>query len=223
MDKNFQFDFWLREHSFRDTSHPVVRFFSQQRMQLVKDCIPFDKIRTYLDIGSGDGVSVLYLPENLKVCVSDYAINRLEKNRFSAKVVCDCNMLPFKDNSFDVVSCWEVLHHNPDIQKVIAEMKRISKKYIYIFEPNVRNPLQFVFALLSKEHRWVIKYKYTLKNLKAQFVKAGLKTKIAQNIGWIFPNKTTLWLLGFLRRLPFNHALAISNFLVFEKDDKKSR
>lgn len=219
MAKNFQFDFWKKEHPFRDTNHPVVRFFSQQRIRLVKDHIPFDKIKTYLDMGSGDGVSALYLPESLKVCVSDYAINRLEKNRFPTKVVCDCNVLPFKDNSFDVVSCWEVLHHNPDIQKIIAEMKRISKKYIYVFEPNMYNPFQFIFALLSKEHRWVIKHNYTLKNLKNQFEKAGLKTRAAQNTGWIFPNKTPLWLLGILRKLPFSCRIGISSFLVLEKND----
>ena len=218
MDNNFQFDFWQKkEHSFRDTNHPVVRFFSQQRSRLVKEYIPFDKIKTYLDIGSGDGVSALYLSENLKVCVSDYSIHRLEKNKFSSKVVCDCNMLPFKDNSFDVVSCWEVLHHNLDIQKVIAEMKRISKKYVYVFEPNMCNPLQFFFALVSKEHYWVIKHRYTLKNLQNQFEKAGLKTTVALNTGWIFPNKTPLWLLGVLSKLPFRYGLGISNFLVFEK------
>jgi SAM-dependent methyltransferase len=44
--------------------------------------------------------------------------------------------LPYKDNSFDLVICTEVLEHLDDPQKALQEMVRVSKKYLLLSVPN---------------------------------------------------------------------------------------
>jgi len=44
--------------------------------------------------------------------------------------------LPYKDNSFDLVICTEVLEHLEEPTKAFKEMLRVSKKYLIISVPN---------------------------------------------------------------------------------------
>ncbi len=44
--------------------------------------------------------------------------------------------LPFKDNSFDLVLCLEVLEHLDDPKAALKELTRVSKKYTILSVPN---------------------------------------------------------------------------------------
>jgi ubiquinone/menaquinone biosynthesis C-methylase UbiE len=44
--------------------------------------------------------------------------------------------LDFKDNSFDLVLCTEVLEHLEDPQRALKELIRVSKKYLLLSVPN---------------------------------------------------------------------------------------
>ena len=44
--------------------------------------------------------------------------------------------LPYKDNSFGLVVCTEVLEHLEDPAKALREMLRVSQKYLIISVPN---------------------------------------------------------------------------------------
>lgn len=46
--------------------------------------------------------------------------------------------LPFSDNSFDVVTCVEVLEHVPDYKNLLLEMARVSRRVVFITTPNRR-------------------------------------------------------------------------------------
>ena len=46
--------------------------------------------------------------------------------------------LPFPDNSFDVVTCVDVIEHVEDFNRLIKEMLRVSRKGIFLSTPNRR-------------------------------------------------------------------------------------
>jgi ubiquinone/menaquinone biosynthesis C-methylase UbiE len=48
----------------------------------------------------------------------------------------DVKKLPFEDNSFDIITCLEVLEHVADTETVIGELIRAAKKYIILSVPS---------------------------------------------------------------------------------------
>lgn len=81
--------------------------------------------------------------------------------------------LPFRDNSFDIVVCTDVLEHLDNPHEVFREVIRVAKKYIIISLPNMfqlgfrlkilmgRDDLKF-YGLPSKppgdRHKWFFSY-----------------------------------------------------------------
>lgn len=111
--------------------------------------INFDKLNIkpgdrLLDIGCGEGRHTIKACQQEKtICVgADFGFSPLVQTReklnyhaalndLNCKTVdlscMDVTNLPFKDNSFDVVICSEVLEHIPDDAKAISELIRIIK------------------------------------------------------------------------------------------------
>lgn len=46
--------------------------------------------------------------------------------------------LPFADQSFDIVTCHHTIEHLPDIEKAVAELKRVCRKQLIIVTPRQR-------------------------------------------------------------------------------------
>ncbi len=98
-----------------------------------------------LDIGSGNGYLLWYLREHMPgihIFAADrnrYKITRIGRvagHRTIFPECCDGEMLPFKDNSFDAVSCLEVLEHTPDPAKLIAEAIRVTRRWVVASVPS---------------------------------------------------------------------------------------
>ncbi len=92
-----------------------------------------------------------------------------------------------------------LLHHVENVSDVIAEMRRVSSRYVILLEPNRANPLNFLFGLLVKEERATLKF--SLSYLKTAARQCGLTIIAAFSFGVIAPNKTPL------RMLPLVHGL----------------
>lgn len=109
---------------------------------LVKDMLRslgFGRVKgeRILDLGSGTGMMLKVL-EDYGACfgteISQEAISFLRK-RDSYQVVCtDINdPLPFKDNSFSLITCFDVLEHLDYDRFLLQEMARVCRPTGYIF------------------------------------------------------------------------------------------
>jgi len=98
---------------------------------------------TIIDVGCGEGFTLSRLQEEKvgKVLSGvdnlDTAIKLGKKINPSLKIKKgDIYKLPYKDNSFDLVLCMEVLEHLERPAEALNELKRISKKYVLLSVPN---------------------------------------------------------------------------------------
>jgi len=98
-----------------------------------------------LDLGCGEGrhIQNLYYQERIHACGLDLDFDSARKsvdgfrylnldqdgNKGSWLILSgDCLYLPFKDNSFQVIICSEVLEHLSDYHSALLEMKRILRR-----------------------------------------------------------------------------------------------
>jgi SAM-dependent methyltransferase len=103
---------------------------------------PTDRV---LDFGAGDCRLAALLQrkigcEVVPVDVEDFNQTRLRLTLFDGK------HLPFPDDSFDIVLLIFVLHHAEDVQAVLAEARRVSRRAVLVLEDvcsNVWDRLMF--------------------------------------------------------------------------------
>ena len=219
-DDSLQQTYWEADHGHRAYDHPVVAFFASQRVERVAArWINLPAVHNALDVGCGDGFSTYYMSRRIpEIYAVDRSARMLARHPLADTGRCfqaDARELPFEDARFDLVYGWEILHHVSEPHRVLAEMARVSRRYVLSAEPNRANPLQFGFALMDREHRWVLRY--SLGYLRRQFEKAGLKVVRSGTGGWVFPNKTPRWMLGPLKRLPYWCPLGITHWVLGEK------
>ena len=105
----------------------LVRLFSKTIQE--KD---IDKL-TVLDLGCGSGRHMVFTREMgiHRIIGVDFAKNAcvLCKEKHFDVIQCNNTVLPFKNNSFDIIISWGSLHYSykKDTQKQIAEIHRILK------------------------------------------------------------------------------------------------
>jgi SAM-dependent methyltransferase len=98
-----------------------------------------DDVKTILDAGCGNGVFLNYLNKEKPQLVLegvDRSLKALEYVKVKKKVG-DISSLPYTDNSFDCISCLEVLEHLPiqAYEQALDELVRVSKKYLILSVP----------------------------------------------------------------------------------------
>jgi SAM-dependent methyltransferase len=101
------------------------------------------EVSTVLDMGCGNGrflAKLMEIRSNLKVVGLDRSKEALQHCNFPT-VCSDFNKSNLKSNSFDLVTCLEVLEHLPvDIySSSLSEMSRLSSNYILISVPYKEN------------------------------------------------------------------------------------
>jgi len=136
------------------------------RAMVVKEAFLPQKV---LDCGCAKGSLVKFLRsyniESHGFDLSEYAINATpfpEIKPFLFVLDCAENDIPFADNFFDVVCCFDILEHNDDdhLPLVINRIARVSKKHILIRQPFYNFPdnniVEFNKAMRNKPliERW---------------------------------------------------------------------
>lgn len=96
-----------------------------------------------LDVGCGEGFTMDKLSKNQigeKIEGIEYSKDAIAfgKKLFPNLIFKEGSIykLPYKDSSFDLVICTEVLEHLEEPTKALKEILRISKKYLIISVPN---------------------------------------------------------------------------------------
>ncbi|MHA1381562.1 MAG: class I SAM-dependent methyltransferase [Candidatus Helarchaeota archaeon] len=110
--------------------------YMNKKIDLILDNIPKD-VESIIDIGAGNGTITNVLNKH-------YRVKGVERNEKAAKyiesekIVGSCENINIADQSFDMVFSSELLEHlEKDIfTKSIQEMKRLSRKYIFLTFPN---------------------------------------------------------------------------------------
>ena len=128
-----------------------------QRIQQTIAMIP-GGVRSVLDAGCGDGRVLACLASRYRVVGVDVSYNALSREENRERIVGVLTALPFRDGAFDLVLVSEVIEHIPAdaLRKVLAEIRRVSGKYVLITVPyretledaSVRCQCGFVF------HKW---------------------------------------------------------------------
>jgi ubiquinone/menaquinone biosynthesis C-methylase UbiE len=84
-----------------------------------------------LDVGADQ----CYLKEHLGNKVNYIGIG-LSSDKLDLKIDLEKQSLPYKDNSFDVVLCCDVLEHLDNIHEIFDKLCMVSKEYVIISLPN---------------------------------------------------------------------------------------
>ena len=122
---------------FYDRANALISFFQdvRWRAELVNTVKYYcNDPRLILDVASGKGelsYVVLKLVNKVNIVMIDYAENMLKMAMVNGdKVLASFYNLPFRDNAFDAVLSSFALHAADDIEAVVKEMARASKKVI---------------------------------------------------------------------------------------------
>lgn len=125
--------------SKRFTQRFLVSNFYKSLINLIKPL----NAETILDVGCGEGFTLANLAKNKigKSCVgveqSKDTITVAGKLHPGIKIKQgSVYNLPFKDGSFDLVICTEVLEHLESPEKALSELVRVSKKHVVVSVPS---------------------------------------------------------------------------------------
>lgn len=136
-EKLYQYDVEHFTKVFRDVYD--VGGTRGTRLKLIIDFMEDTSSTRILDVGCGIGYNLAMLTKIARarnyvvgIDISLGAIKVAKRFLRNAKkcylLVTDAQLLPFKEETFDLVICSEVLEHLPDDQRSISEMARILEK-----------------------------------------------------------------------------------------------
>lgn len=114
------------------SKNPLVKFVHVQRLRNTLSLVPY-KAKVILDVGCGEGQLLEYLNkikgrELYGVDVLSHVVYQARKRVPTSIIVqSDGCKMKFKNNTFDVVTCIDVLEHIPNWRDVIKEIIRVTK------------------------------------------------------------------------------------------------
>jgi len=168
-------------------------------IELIREIINFNRNPIKLiDIGCGDGYLLKEIAKDfpqIDLFGIDLSENRVETaKKFVPRAVFktgDAQDVPFKDETFDIVVCSEVIEHCPDDMKVLAELYRILKtnSFLILTVPNLYT-LESISKLLIGKRIAPPPYhlrEYSYNQLIRKIKESGFKILKFQSIGFYIP------------------------------------
>ncbi len=130
---------YLKHSNQNPIQKALIDNFYKELFKMIKPL----KANSILDVGCGEGFTLKKLEEkklgkkNEGIDYSDDAI-KIGKKIYPELALFkgDVYGLSYKDNTFDLSLCTEVLEHLDDPAKAVAEIRRVTSKYIIFSVPN---------------------------------------------------------------------------------------
>src|SRR5436309_10229749 len=119
----------------------------------------------------------------------------------SSLTLCEAGRLPYRSGAFDVVYCWELLHHVGDPQTVVREMTRVARIAVLLCEPNSLNPAMALFGIAHPAERGLLRF--TPSYARQLLAGVGLRVVDSRTAGCIAPNRMPASLARALAKLPY--------------------
>lgn len=210
-----QREYWQAKRKRRAPDHKVVKSFVKPKIEFIEKRIGDISRLKLLDVGCGNGFFSYYFQDKLCSVGVDYSEFMLSVNPCQTKVLGSVLALPFKDNTFDIVFCSNLLHHLDDPLAAVKEMSRLSRMFIIVSEPNRNNPLMFLFCLLKPEERSGLRF--SLRYLKKIISRAKLTYFSGTTLGSILPNVTPVALLPFLQLVNKENLFGFYNLIIAKR------
>lgn len=195
---------WAATVNRRSYDHPVVRAFAAQRVTFIERLLGDWRPGAALDVGCGDGFGMWHmqrLTPRVFGCDSSEAMLRANPADATRLRQADAYALPYEDASFDLVYCWELLHHVSDPLRVVREMARVCAGRVLLCEPNSINPAMALFGLVQRHERGLLAFPFWRTGRLVR--QAGLSKARTASVGWFTPNNTPGWMARSLVRLPY--------------------
>lgn len=104
----------------------------------IRSVLKGEKVKSVLDVGTGSGISIIALLNiNPKLTIKGLDIENSVWPEYSPLLkvtVYDGEKFPFRNKSFDLIQIILVLHHCKNLQSILRESRRVSKKFIFVVE-----------------------------------------------------------------------------------------
>ena len=114
-------------------------------------------IKTLLDVGPG----TTFMHDILKIHRSDIEYKTLDiAQDIQPDFIGEVTAIPLPDDSYDAVTAFQVLEHIQfsDFETALLEMKRVSKKYVFVSLPHFGTSIEFLIKIpFVKRKRIAIK------------------------------------------------------------------
>jgi len=176
-----QFDWWAKNYRL------FTFWFDPLNKKIAQEINP-KKEASILDVGCGWGLllkQLSLLDRNLKLFGIDISpeMVKVAKNNFLENLEIEikegsADKLPYKDNTFDYVTCILSFHHHPNSLRSLQEMNRVLKPggqliLLDAFKENIIQKIflkynEFIFNEKDTQH-------YSKAGMKELFEKAGFK------------------------------------------------
>jgi ubiquinone/menaquinone biosynthesis C-methylase UbiE len=138
-----------------EASSPFANWWQNRRRAMVEALIAECNASSLLDVGCAEGMYVRFLSGDRSVSMGmDISQPKLmrakahgENPETAGFVLADASRLPFKDNSFDLVICVDVIRYLADPVEATTEIFRVSRKYVIVqsaTSSGIMSPLRFV-------------------------------------------------------------------------------
>lgn len=121
MENKYQFREYISKERFCSYWHQIDEIMSLKPEAVLEAGVVYGFVSNFLKY-SGVNITTLDITSEVK-----------------PDVVGSVTSMPFKDSSFDVAACFQVLEHLPfeDFEKALSELGRVSRRYVIISLPDV--------------------------------------------------------------------------------------